>query len=279
MTYQLAPILAATTQEIITWSVVLVIMVGSWVAKQVKESQGRRSSEGQSGNAGETDAGREQRLQELAARRREQLRQMSQQRGTQPTGPGEQPTNLTSAQHGERARARTLYERRAEALRRAQSQGQPAAQPRPPLAQPVGHAQAREPYAATEARAAEPAHAHTAETERHQQAEQAQRQQRLDSLANRERDQETARERVRAKRDAELGAGARNVVERSAHRADGESSTRRIVADAESTAYVLDSKARSRFQAALQGRSLRDAIVLKEILGRPLALRQGDELL
>ena len=76
MACQLTPVLAVSADEVIMWSVILVIMVGSWIVKQWKESQGRSSSDGQSANAGETDAGREQRLQELAARRREQLRQM-----------------------------------------------------------------------------------------------------------------------------------------------------------------------------------------------------------
>ena len=287
MICQLVPVLAST-EEVIIWAVVLVMMIGSWIVKQVKARQEQGASGGASGGASEgasgdasgraadTEGSRDARLQELASRRREQLRQLAQQRG-------EQPTNLTAAQRTERSRARTLYERRAEALRRAQSQGRPAArESRPPLAQPVDPAQARraaQGRAAAEAPAEAPVLGHAAETARRQREEQAQREQRLNALAQREQQQDAARQHRREQRDAQLGAGAREVVERSARRDDDSSGTRRIVTNADATVPTTDRGSGVRFKAALRGRSLRDAILLREIIGPPKSLRPDDELL
>ena len=266
MTYELIPVLAISGTDIVFWVIVVGSIVGSLISKHMKERK-EQAGDGPSTVGGTS---RQERLQELAARRREQLRQLSEQQGTQ-------PTNLTSSQHADRRQARSVYDRRAEALRRAQAQ---KAQGGPAMALPVDQTRARaqaqaQARAQAEKRAAEAqVAAHAEETERRQRAEQLKRQQRLDAIAQRERAGQAARQDARSKRDADLGAGARG---KTRSRTDSGAVARRVT-DADSSAYDTDRRVESRFKAALKGSSLRDAIIFKEILDQPRAMRPLEDL-
>ena len=270
MTYELMPALAITGTEIVFWVIVIVVFAGPAIAKHLKARKDQ-AGDGASSVGGPS---RQERLQELAARRREQLRQLAEQRGTQ-------PTNLTSSQRTDRTQARSVYDRRAEALRRAQAQrSQTAQQGGPAMALPVDQARARA-QAQSQARAVaarraaeEKVSAHAEETARRQQAEQLKRQQRLDAISQRERAEQAARQKARSKRDADLGAGARGAKRT---RTDSGTVARRV-ADADSSAYAADRRVESRFKDALKGSSLRDAILFKEILDQPRAMRPLEDL-
>jgi len=267
MTYELTPVLAMTGYEIVFLVIVIASVVGPLISKHLKE----RKEQGDDTASTIGGASRQERLQQLAARRREQLRRLAEQRGTQ-------PTNLTASQRSDRAQARSVYDRRAEALRRAQAQGRQQAQRAgPAVGSPVDQARARA-QAQARAEAAKRAAdaqvaAHAEQTARRQRQEQLNRQQRLDAIAQRERAEQAARKEARSKRDAALGAGARGAT-----RSTTDSGTVRRVADADSSAYATDQRGESHFQTALKGSSLRDAIVLKEILDQPRATRPLEDL-
>ena len=260
MTYEPIPVLAVTFTDVLFWVIVIGSIVGSLISKHFKERK-ERAGDGASTIGGKS---RQERLQELAARRREQLRQLSEQRGTQ-------PTNLTSSQRADRTQARSVYDRRAEALRRAQAQ---KAQSGPAMAVPVDQAQAQASAQATKRAAEAEVAAHSEETARRRRAEQLKRQQRLDAISQRERAEQAARQEARSKRDADLGAGARGTAR---SRTDSGAVSRRVT-DADSSAYSTERGAESRFKAALKGSSLRDAILFKEILDQPRAMRPLEDL-
>ena len=76
MTHELIPVLAMTGTEILFVVLVLATIVGPLISKHFKQRKE------QAGDGASTIGGRsrQERLQELAARRREQLRQLAEQR-------------------------------------------------------------------------------------------------------------------------------------------------------------------------------------------------------
>ena len=118
-----------STTEIIWAAVVIVIMIGSWIANRLKGTEDQPTS----GGADDAESG-DVRVEELAARRREQLRRMAQRRQDEQSSPVDQaesqPQNLTLAERIERARARAQYDKRAKSMRQ-QSSGPQTGQGRP----------------------------------------------------------------------------------------------------------------------------------------------------
>jgi hypothetical protein len=257
------PVLAAVSDFIIL-IVFGLIWAGGWVIRQVNEQQKKAAAKG--GDRPETS--REQRLQQLATQRLAQLRQMAEQ-------DGEPSANVDATSQVDRTRTRTLYERRADALQRAQGQ---ARQARPQTGGGAELAARHARAAAAEAQEAPRVREHAQETASRQQQEQVTRQRNMDAIGRREQEMEQTRHRKRAERDARLSSGVSEVAAHSAHRAD-ETQVHRLVADTLPGAYGLSKSTQPRLGKVLHGVSLRDAIVLKEILGPPKALRQGDELL
>jgi len=107
------PVLAAEWGELVVVSIGLVIMIGSWIVNQIKQSKTTEPTRG-------SGPSKQIRLEDLAARRREQLQQMAGSRsGASPTPsspPQAEPQNLTLAERIERARAQVTYRLRAEGL-------------------------------------------------------------------------------------------------------------------------------------------------------------------
>lgn len=260
MTGLYVPVLAVWSDYIVL-IVFGLIWAGGWVIKQVNEQQKKAAAKG----GGTSDVSREQRLQQLAARRLAQLRQMAQ--------PDNEPSaNIEAAPLV--GRARMLHERREEVLQRTQSQAHQARQPTGGGADLA----ARHAPAAAEVHEATPVRDPGQETAERHRRQQVKRQRSMDRLVRREQELEQVRQRKNAERDARLNTGGSEVDAHAAHRS-GQNEVHRLVADTLPGAYAISKRTRSRFVQSLRGMQLRDAIVLKEILGPPKALRQGDELL
>ncbi len=129
---------AASTQDIITWAIIIILVCGgavfNWIKKQIEESNRRSGKGGGSGDrdvqggatgrGGSGERGGRPSLDEVTARRREQLRELSRQReadGGRAAGAGgaaragvgqDEPSNLTMAERIARARAKQQYEQR-----------------------------------------------------------------------------------------------------------------------------------------------------------------------
>ena len=275
MTYQLLPVLASAG-DVVFIVFVIVLAITSVIGKHLKNRE-EEGSENEPWTGGEGGGlSRQERLQELAARRREQLARLTGQQSGQ-------PTNLAGSQHADRIRARTVYERRAEALRRAQAKASGQSQHTGTVSVERARAQAQA-RAKAQAQAREEAHvhaeaevtAHSQEITRRRGEEQLKRQQRLDAISQREQDGQAVRDNARKQRDADLGSGARRAASGSTASQAGD--VHRIVTDADSSAYDIRGVTKSRVAAALKSRALRDAIVFREILGSPRAVRPLEDL-
>ena len=140
--------LAAGWEEVIGVSIALVIFIGNMLAKGLKKTN--EQSQQSSAKPKPTATQRTQRLEELAAKRRAELQQLAGQRQPQAQRPPtSRPDNLTVQQSNERDQAKTLYERRAEALRQMQQKKQ---QTQTPPSQP----QAQRPHPQTQAQRPHP---------------------------------------------------------------------------------------------------------------------------
>ena len=248
--------------KIVVYSIGTIILVGSWIANLLKkqaeqrkadEIQLRRTSESSppSEAAGSTDR------QTLAEHRREQLRQMTRQRA-QPPDPGRagpvEPANLTMAERISRARAKAQYERRARELAKQARQA-------PSTAPPPAAPQHRAPVEVLPTEMA-------------------------------------ARQRELARRGARPPVGSGQVTGRiqpprgrppreplaavAAPHApidDGESVVHRHVSDTATTSAIRPalSDTATSVRRRLNQSGLRDAIVLKEILDKPVAMRQPED--
>lgn len=252
------PLTLAAWDDWIWLALVGATVIGSWISNMKKKGEDQRKRD-------EGPASME--LEEMAARRREQLRQASRSRaqvsqGGGQSGGGGEPGNLTMAERIARARAKAQYEQR------AQASAQPAQRPQPQMpneAQRRALAQRQ------------------AELERRQQAAQAQARQRAQQQAQQQARLQAQQQRARAQAHARAQAQARQRGVLMHGHVEGpaptESTTRRIVpskpAPKRTPLQPVTRPASSRLliSSSLSREDLRRAIVLNEVLGKPVALR------
>ena len=258
----------AAWQDLIWIVVFAAVMLGSALSNLKKKSQEQRKRD-------EGDSVRD--LEQMAARRREELRQMSSGRAQAqgPVGSAGEPGNLTMAERIARARAKAQYEQRAQ---HGAQRGQRARPQEPNDAQRRALAQRR------------------AELERRQQAANAQQQ-----AQQRARQQAQQRARLQAQQQAQA-AQARQQRAQTHARAQAqarqrgtlihervmapeptESTTHRLIPDATTPkrSSPIGSAAPTRASvtgllASISRNDLRKAIIFKEVLGKPIALREGE---
>lgn len=252
------PLTLASWVDLVIPAIGIIIFVGGAIANAMRKSNAPNGAGGSSADFGQSGAaapsGKEQ-LEAMAARRRQQLQELAQQRRGGSAPPGTRgPENLTAAEAAERARNKTLYERRAEALRQQQAQRQAGAS-RPPLAQQPPQ-QPTMPSAAQEELQRLAMARKRAEQER--QMAELQRQRRIAEDVERRR-----------------AAAARRAAQ-TAQRAKPAPTVHRNVEDVpvleEPVSHI------SAVRASLRGESLRQAIIAREILGRPIGMRRHREL-
>ncbi len=235
-------------------------VIGSWIGNIKKQSQKqRRIDEGPAADE----------LEAMAARRREELRRQAQQRSR--LSGSDEPGNLTMAERIARARAKAQYEERARSISDRSPEQAPNEAQRRALAE------------------------HQAELERRRQAARARQQARLRAQQQAQRQarqqaqlraqQQQVRQRAQAHAQAVARARQRGVLihEHAPAPKPTESQTRRLVPEKPTPVQSLrptrvtgkDSSQRLINSADLTPRELRRAIVLNEVLGKPLALRQS----
>ncbi len=232
-------------------------VIGSWIGN-IKKNQAEQRKRDEGPGALE--------LEEMAARRREQLKQASRQRvqaNPSAGGAAGEPGNMTMAERIARARAKAQYEQRTQEAGRPQQASQPQV---PNEAQRRALAQRQ------------------AELDRRRQAaaNQAQQQQRAQQQAQR-RAQQQARQRAQAHAQAQAQARRRGTLlhDPAPVPEPTASTTRRLVTDTPAkrrkpaTSPVLVPAAGDVIpQGPLSRADLRRAIILKEILDKPIALRE-----
>jgi len=245
------PILFAADVEWsqLVWAgVVTVIFIGSWIANKIKGDQDPKAPTGSTGPV----AGSESPEQD-AARRRQELRRASGQGAPASPGGGAEPQDLTLAERIERARAAAQYRQRAEALREktATSAGrQPPSQQQRQAARPPSQS-SRQPVPA-----------------RPQPRPPAQRPKPPAPAPARGRARPVARpQRAVVSREPDTKKLVHGTI----------SDNRAVAAPVGSAPKGEKRRKPLGLEGALLGRSLRTAIVLKEVLDRPLALRGPQE--
>lgn len=265
-----------------TWITLIwgLVIVGGWVANYLKENQKKQQSSDSTFNpASSSSPGGDDSITatDLAKKRREQLQKLAQQRQVkiqnQQSGASSLRTssqshghqsNLTPAQALQRENAKTEYERRAEALRK----------------QAEMHRQQR-------VRQREMAR-QKAEQQLHQQQSQSQRQQqsasRTQQPAQRSQPAQSPspasmQQRTTSrppKRKARRVKGQSLVNAQLLEQAQDVSSVRRIVTDAGTTVTQTSQAPGKTLANLLSDQSIRNAIIWKEILDKPLAMREQD---
>lgn len=269
MTPHLMPILAADWAEVVVSAIGVIIVVGSMVANALSKQKQKQAPGDVIATGGDPAESRRKRLEEMATRRREQLRQLQ--------GRRQEPQNLTVGQAEERSRAKTLYERRAEALRRQLEQQPtqrqvPEAPPQTADAQMEARRQAQaqaeaKARAEAQARAAAEARARQQQEEQRRQAEAAARRQEAD-LARQRQARKSRLQRQRAAMPQQAApANAAHVTMRSEAAAAQPAEELVVLGPADLQAAVREQ---------LRGPNLRQAILLREILGRPVGLRDRE---
>lgn len=257
--------LAAGWEQLIVVAIFATIFIVKAIAKGTSNANGQGKS-GSSASGASAQSQRAARLEELARKRRAELQQLAAQRqqsGQQhptTTPSQQQPGNITAQQAGQRQQAKTLYERRAEALRQMQRQQQPQPRQAPPSRPaPIKQQQPRE--FARQTQPGDPTQHELSQVRQREEQLERQRQ-----LAARQREEQLR------KQAQQLGSGATEV----SHSRHGEVETvHRHIDDVKAE----PKQHQSHPIAALGGmtlnrQSLRQAIILKEILDPPLALRK-----
>ncbi len=132
------PMLALTLSDIIFYIFMAIFIFGPWLAKVLKQaSQQSGSPPSQPTRQVSADKQRSKQAGQFATQRQGKLEELARQRRLmrqQPKSTSPQPSNLTMAQQAQRDRAKRLYEKRAKKM------GKKEAPPRP---EPVGDAQSR----------------------------------------------------------------------------------------------------------------------------------------
>ncbi len=275
--------LAVEFEEVIGAAVVIVIMIASaitnWVKKKSEERELRRRRE--SGMHSRLGG----RLDTVAEKRREQLQQQAQQRQHPPmelTGIDSEPGNLSMAERIARARAKAEYERRAGDLRSSQTQDTPAdnrayKSPREQLErerEALRHRRREQEQKQLQAR-------REAELARRQayEQQQARRRQQQQQHTQRHRQPVTQRRPVitgPATDQHTLLNEMENIhriseQERNRHPLPSRLSPHTAVTDQVVTRAMTSIISAGRLSPAM----LRQAVVLKELLNRPIALRDS----
>jgi len=245
------------------WIWIIVIgatVVGSWISNLKKQSNEQRKQD-EGPNVAELEA--------IAARRREQLRQTQSrvQSGGGAAGGGE-PGNLTMAERIARARAKAQYEQRAQRTGQAAGGNQPQV---PNEAQRRALAQRQ----AELERRRQAARAQQQSQQRARQQAQQRAQQQAQQRARQQRAQAHARAQAQARQSGKL------VHEHVVVPEPTESTTRRRVArqkpqrrPAQPAPVTTDMLTDPTEFTSLSRNELRRAIIMNEVLGKPLALRE-----
>lgn len=265
--------LAISDVELIVSAIGIIIVIGSQIVAALRKKEARPAAAA--------------RRQDKAARRAEMFHALGIEVESEESAPTAAPPS------GDRAggpakggQARTIYERRAEALRLARQRQQSSA-PADTLHPPTQSAADREAAAIARAQAKR----REAEIGRQRQMAELERQrQQIEQQQRLQREQRAlAQRRAEAQRlakETSVSAGppaARAKAPRSGRTvaatsmAPGASSTQRLVADSDSPAYDIHQRSQSPLRAALTGRSLRTAVLLAEVLGKPMALREAEQ--
>ncbi len=244
--------LALSFNDVLTFAFIALFIVGPWISKAMKKAgqSGSRPTSGRS-TVRHTPSRDLPSATDLALRRQKRLQELAQRRRTAATGQqpprGPEPSNLSMAQRLERQRAKAMYEQRARKLRQQQTQPQ---QPHTVIQQPTQRPQQQ----IAQQRLARQ---HARQIKRQQQRQRAEAlrymtQQRKAAAAKLAQPQQRPKlSRIATKHD-------RGIVHRH-------------VPDAPTTTVTAAHRPRIRY---LNARSLRNAIMLKEILDPPVALRQ-----
>lgn len=234
----------AGIEGLIFAAIVMLFVVGSKIAKA---TQGDSDSESGSNRncTPEQNAQHKVRLEELAAKRRAELQRMAQERQmgqAPPTRVQSQPHNMNMGQASQREDAKAMYEKRAAVLRQKQQQTH-TAPGIPGISDPFQHQH---------------------ELSKVRQREEQQARQRL---AMQKKRQEKKRKHLE-----ELGSGATSVS-RQRH---GETQTvHRHVANANKNVKTKQVKKINALGGMpINRQAMRQALIMKEILDLPLALRK-----
>lgn len=242
--------------DVLYIAIFLIVVFGGWVTSMIKQLAARRQAAERARTSGPAS-----RLDELAAKRRAQLRQMAGRdvaAGT--TSASSEPENMTMAERIARARAKAQYEKRASDLHQqktAQRQPQASAQASPP--QPVRSVPSTRQRPSSQPR--EELRVRRVEQVRRQQVQQQARKQ--------------SRPPVGVVRPAPVSASMLNVAAAHEPLDTGMSVVHRHVSDAPTT-EVTHRRMRRRMRLNISRMKQSDwhrAIVVKEILDSPLALR------
>jgi len=251
----LIPMLALNISDLVFYGFMAVFVVGPWIAKTLKQvgatNRPQQPPPPSDTQAPTTQTTRTPRAADLARRRREKLEALTRNRDLPSQASArslpQEPGNLTMTQRVQRARAKALYEQRIQQLK----QGKTPTTPKPPAA-PTHSAPSRIP------------------SQPHQEIDQIRRQ-------------------ARAQKKRQLDAARRKATQTQtlAHRhskklsqtmrlepvppVPEENQVRRHVPDAPMPG--AQAGPRPRIIKHLNTASLRQAIILKEVLDRPLALR------
>ena len=242
----------AGIEGLIFTAIVMLFVVGSKIAKATQSDSD--SENGSSKNrTPEQNAQRQARLEELAAKRRAELQRMAQegQSGrTPPTQVQSQPRNMNMGQASQREEAKALYEKRAAALRQKQKEQQRHTAP------------ATQPYSQTPAVPGQSQSEHELSKVR----------QREEQLARQRQAAQHQRELQQRKHLEELGRGATAV----SHQKHGDIETvHRHVTDANINMKPKQAKKINALGGMPIDRSaMRKALIMKEILDLPVALRK-----
>jgi len=243
--------------DVLYIAIFLIVVFGGWVTSMIKQLAARRQAAERARTSGPAS-----RLDELAAKRRAQLRQMAGRdvaEGT--TSASSEPENMTMAERIARARAKAQYEKRATDLRQqktAQRQPQAPAQTSPP--QPVRSVPSTRHRPSSQPR--EELRVHRVEQVRRQQVQQQARKQSRPPVGA-------------AARPAPVSASMLNVAAAHEPLDTGMSVVHRHVSDAPTT-EVTHCRMRRGMRlniSRMKQSDWRRAIVVKEILDSPLALR------
>jgi hypothetical protein len=265
--------LAVGMEDLVGVAILAVVMIGSAVASAVNKHREKKQAE--------------ERIRVRQEKVRQPVRLDDEGLPRRQPGGSTEPTNLTMAERIERVRAKAAYEERARQLREAQGGAQPVAQMarREEAEEAVARRREAEPMARQRSEAERVARqreeqAAQAELARRRAAEQVRQQaqlqaQRAQQRASQQLPQAGAAQRAPQRRAPIAPAPAMREAPRPsrAMEAAQQATVMRAVAARQAGAKG----AAAVVAGQLRGRNLRDAIVLKEILDRPLALRDPSE--
>lgn len=268
------PILAASQEDIIAAGVAVVIIAGSWLVNAIKGWRQRSGGKGglEPERAPEiaespTPSGQSTPAEDLAARRREQLRELARQRAQaggqaaqRPAAAGsaaQEPTNLTMAERIARARAKQQYAERSRQLQQPPTESQRREQPDVVRRE----AERRQRQMQAEQRRAEQLRARTNEANQRREA------------ARRAAEQQRAIQR-RPERPSQFPTPRPSETRRPSQVSEAPAPQVARLGNLTAAPPVdVPAAGVRRGGLVLNARSLRDAVILSEILGKPVSMR------